>query len=112
METFSGSSNHCVSIPKELNIHTVSTVADEFSQLSENGVKNLLLDMAEVKFIDSTGLALLVKAYRQVVKQNGNLIMYSVDPTIQSFLELSRMTSLFTLVPDQQAAFALIQSKT
>jgi anti-anti-sigma factor len=55
----------------EFDAHTVPRLDDDVTALLDEPPRDLVVDMSEVAFIDSTGLAFLVKLYTHVVVEAG-----------------------------------------
>ncbi len=82
---------------------TVVTVNAEFLDASNNrdfkervtallpGVKHLLLDLGQVQFIDSTGLAALLTCLKQLSVQGGDMKVCSITSPVRALFELVKM---------------------
>ncbi len=73
--------------------------AEEFKfSLSEeinNGVKNLVVDLSDCDYIDSTFLGTLVVTLKKVTAQGGDLRLIGFKPAVRSMFELTRMYRVF-----------------
>ncbi|MDZ8223734.1 MULTISPECIES: STAS domain-containing protein [unclassified Nostoc] len=74
----------------------------EISGILANGVDILLLDMKEVKFIDSSGLGALVSAMQMVRNANGKLFVCSINDQVRMLFELTKMDRIFQSFADQE----------
>jgi anti-anti-sigma factor len=79
----------------EIDIGTADQVADAVSAALSAGQKRVLLDFAQVTFIDSSGLAALVKAHREA--DAGGATLALVQPTPQT-LKLIQVLGLDQLL--------------
>ena len=67
--------------------------------------RDVLVDLAEVRYIDSSGVASLVEAL-QVARRNGTgFALLSVSPAALRVLELARLDTVFAIHPSLEAAF-------
>ncbi|MDZ8187427.1 MAG: STAS domain-containing protein [Nostoc sp. ChiSLP02] len=73
----------------------------EVSSIVENGANILLLDLKEVKFIDSSGLGALVSAMQIVRNANGRLCVCSINDQVRMLFELTKMDRIFQTFADQ-----------
>ncbi|AUB44034.1 Anti-anti-sigma regulatory factor (plasmid) [Nostoc flagelliforme CCNUN1] len=73
----------------------------EISGILANGADILLLDMKEVKFIDSSGLGALVSAMQMVRNANGKLFVCSISDQVRMLFELTKMDRIFQTFADQ-----------
>lgn len=74
-------------------------VADEFRKtldrhLQANPVKNLLLDLKGVSFLDSSGLGVILGRYKRLSRSGGRVAITGVQPAVRRVLELGGVTSL------------------
>ncbi len=84
--------------------------ADEAKAALKNAVAagqtHFVVDMADVNFIDSSGLSALVSGFKAAREQGGSLALASVGPQIQMALELTRLNRVFTVFDDVESALA------
>ncbi|MEH1836001.1 MAG: STAS domain-containing protein [Nostoc sp.] len=73
----------------------------EVSNIVDNGADILLLDMKEVKFIDSSGLGALVSAMQIVRNANSKLFVCSISDQVKMLFELTKMDRIFKTFADQ-----------
>ena len=69
----------------------------------ENRVK-LIIDMAGVDFIDSSGLGSLISSLRKVNEKQGDIKMVSLQKQVRSVFELTRLHCIFGIFDDVDAA--------
>jgi anti-sigma B factor antagonist len=65
------------------------------SNLEEN--KNLLVDLAKVSYIDSSGVASLVEGYQTAKKQSLSFGLVGVSDAAMSVLKLARLDQVFPI---------------
>ncbi|MEH1873560.1 STAS domain-containing protein [Nostoc sp.] len=73
----------------------------EISGILGNGADILLIDMKEVKFIDSSGLGALVSAMQMVRTANKKLFVCSISDQVRMLFELTKMDRIFQTFADQ-----------
>ncbi|WP_427157790.1 STAS domain-containing protein [Aliinostoc sp. HNIBRCY26] len=73
----------------------------EISEVLENGIEILLIDMKQVKFIDSSGLGSLVSAMQLVRNSNAKLFVCSINDQVRMLFELTKMDRVFQVFLDQ-----------
>jgi len=94
---------------ENLNAFISPDLKSEFIILRNEGVKNLVFDMNEVKYVDSSGLSSILTANR-LWKGQGLFILSEVnhDP-VKRLIEISRLDSILTIVPTTNEAIDLIK---
>jgi anti-anti-sigma factor len=73
----------------------------EVSNIVENGTDILLLDLKEVKFIDSSGLGALVSAMQMVRNANGKLFVCSISDQVRMLFELTKIDRILQTFVDR-----------
>lgn len=69
----------------------------ELKQFFENGTKDLVIDLKEVLFIDSSGLGVLVSGYKNAASQHGTLKLSNLQSQVKSMFELTRLHRVFDI---------------
>ena len=67
------------------------------------GHRRLALNLADVEFLDSSGLAALISAIKQI-GAGGGVALYGAKDTVLGLLRLTRMDSVFAIVADEKEA--------
>lgn len=77
---------------------------DKLIELADSVAKGVILNLEQVDFIDSSGLGLIVSLVKRVREQSADLSICSLSPQAQSLFELTRMTRIFSIHPDETSA--------
>jgi len=72
--------------------------------LLDRGERCILLNMAEVSYIDSSGLGDLVVSFLKVSKRNGQLKLLSLDDKHRDLLEMTRLIDVIRHFSDETEA--------
>ena len=84
---------------ENLNSLLAPDVKSEFVFLRNEGVKNLILDMSQVKYVDSSGLSAILTANR-LWNGFGAFVMTNVShPAVKKLIEISRLQTILNIVP-------------
>ena len=65
------------------------------TRLVEGGKKKILLNLAEVPYVDSAGLGEIVRCYTTVSKQGGRLKLINLTRKIQDLLAITKLLTVF-----------------
>jgi anti-sigma B factor antagonist len=82
----------------------VGDVRRRFELLAAPGETRVILNLAKVDFIDSTGLGTLVVGHSLMRDAGGAMKLLSVSKRTMELLVLSKLTTIFELFDDEQAA--------
>ena len=61
----------------------------------------LMIGMAGVTFIDSSGLSILVQAMKRCRERGGNLVIFSLQQNVRMIFELTRLDKAFDIFPGE-----------
>jgi len=86
-----------VTVTGELDLHTAPRLDDELSGLSERRAPKIIVDLADVPFIDSTALGVLVAAAKRSRTDGGLLILVTNDPRTLRVFEVTGLDRTFNL---------------
>ena len=78
---------------------TDSLRKDVDQALAEHNVNRLVFDLAEVDFIDSSGLGVILGRYKRVIDKGGTVYLAGAKPQVKKVLELSGLPRLMELYP-------------
>ena len=67
---------------------------------------DVLVDLSEVSYIDSSGIASLVEALQWAKRRGTDLCLIAVSPEALRVFELARLDKVFAIHPDMDAALA------
>ena len=79
----------------EVDIHTCAQLEEALLGLVGDGVSKVTLDLADVAFIDSSGLRALVVAHKALEEHNGSLVVANPSAMAARLLEVTGLKSLF-----------------
>jgi anti-sigma B factor antagonist len=82
---------------ERLDAHNSDELKTEISRQFESGTKNLLVDLKEVRFIDSSGLGVLVSGYKNASTHQGSIKLCSLQTQVKSMFELTRLHRVFDI---------------
>ncbi len=83
----------------------------EFMNLAQDGVKSLIVDMANVKYVDSSGLSALLVGNRSF-SESGVFVLYNVTDHVMKLISISQLDKVMTIVAGQEeAADAVLMSE-
>jgi anti-sigma B factor antagonist len=72
--------------------------------LLDKGNKKIVLNLAEVHYVDSSGVGELVKAHTTVRNQGGQLRLANLTQRLNDLLEMTRLSSVFDIDRDEASA--------
>ena len=73
--------------------------------LKDNG-KKIILNLANVNYIDSSGIGELVSTYTTVTNNGGQLKLLSLTKKIHELLQITKLLTVFQVFDSESAAIA------
>src|ERR1700735_757186 len=80
------------------------TLRDEVRKLLAAGQKKIVLNLAEVNYIDSSGLGELVSAYTAVKNAGGELKLLNLTSKVRDLLVITKLVTVFDVRDDAASA--------
>lgn len=69
--------------------------------------RKLIVDLASVGYMDSSGIATLVETMRNVRQNGGKLILCAMQNKVRSVFEIARLHTVFTIVANVDEGLAV-----
>jgi len=88
---------HEVQLLGELDMATAPQLRDELARLATDGSTLVTVDMANLAFIDSTGLSVLIGGLKRLRQQGGDMALRSPGPATRKVLEITGLTQVFAI---------------
>ncbi|QNI30194.1 STAS domain-containing protein [Alloacidobacterium dinghuense] len=79
---------------------------DAIRDLLAKGSKLILLNLADVNYIDSSGIGELVSAYTTVRNQGGELKLLNLTKKVHDLLQITKLYTVFDVKDDEASAIA------
>jgi len=73
-----------------------SALADVFKK-GTSGMKAVLIDLSQVRYMDSSGIATLVEAMQNCMKKKARLRLFELSPPVRDVFEMARLSSVFEI---------------
>ena len=77
---------------------------DQVRDLLSKGQKKILLNLADVTYIDSSGIGELVSAFTTVRNQSGELKLLNLTKKVHDLLQITKLYTVFDVKDDETAA--------
>jgi anti-sigma B factor antagonist len=82
------------------------TIRDAVRDALAKGSKNIVLNLADVSYIDSSGLGELVSAYTSVKNSGGELKLLNLTSKVHDLLQITKLYTVFDVKDDEASAIA------
>lgn len=90
-----------VSLNGEIDIYNAPQLKENLHKLLEQHEGNIIMDCEDLKYIDSTGLGVLISALGRVKQYNGDFIIKHLKPYIHKIFVITGLDKIFTIEVQQ-----------
>ncbi len=90
----------------EINISTSPDLKKHFEKLA---AKKVVVDLTEVGYVDSSGLATLVEMLKKTKSQGGSLGLAGMSEKVRSLFEITKLDKLFPIFASQEEAVTRVK---
>ena len=80
------------------------------TRLSDSGKTKILLNLADVPYVDSAGLGEIVRTYTTVSRKGGKLKLLNLTKKIQDLLSITKLLTVFETYESESEAVRSYQS--
>jgi anti-sigma B factor antagonist len=95
-----------LSVEGELDIATAPRLISALNGAVQEALRSLVVDLSEVNFMDSTGLALLINAHRRLTRRSKGFAVVCPPGPLWRVFEVTDMVDTLHVCPDRTSARA------
>jgi anti-sigma B factor antagonist len=90
---------------ERIDAHNSTEFKEYILDLLKKGKINLIVQLGQVRFIDSSGLGALLAGFKNAQRKSGNLLLVNVQPQVLSMFEMTRLNRVFEIYSDLDEIF-------
>jgi len=83
----------------EMDLHISPLVEKSLASMIRKRPPHIVIDFSGVTFIDSSGLAVLIRAMQNVKEYGGKLTLSGITADVRPIFEMARLDQLFVIDP-------------
>ena len=95
---------HVIAVSGEIDLFTAPEFKQRMSAPIDEGRSNLIVDLSQTTFIDSSSLGVLIGAHRRLKSRRGRLVVACATDSILKTFRITGLDSVFSLVPSVEEA--------
>lgn len=99
-----------ITTDERLDAVAAPQLKDMVKKLAEEHKMKLIIDLAQTRFIDSSGCGALVASLRALLKNNGDMKIARPSPQAKTLFQLTRLHRVFEIYDDVEGARASFKS--
>ena len=93
-----------VDLKGEVDLYNSPSLRTEFSNLLKKKEKAILINLKQVNYIDSSGLATFVELLQKMSAYGGKLKLSGLGRSIKNVFEVSRLDGVFSILDSEAGA--------
>ena len=93
-----------VDLSGEVDFYNSSKVREKFINLVKQKRKAILINLGEVTYIDSSGLATLIELMQKLNGYGGKLKLAGLSQSVRNIFEVSKLTDVFSIYQGEREA--------
>ena len=97
LETKEMNGHAVVAVSGEVDVFTAPKLREQLIDLVDQGSYNIVVDLSDVEFLDSTGLGVLVAGLKRVKTHEGTLKIVSTKDKILKIFRITGLTRIFPI---------------
>lgn len=95
-----------------LTFFEVGVLRENVSRLLGEGHKHIVLNLSELKYLDSSGIGELARIYVMVLKSGGEMKVVGLSRNIEEILKVTHLYQVFPEFPNEEAALQSFTGST
>jgi anti-sigma B factor antagonist len=84
----------------KLDSNVAPSLKSELVVLNADGVKNIIIDLSQTRYCDSSGLSAILVANRLCKNSHGSLIICSLQENVSKLISISQLDSILNIAPN------------
>jgi anti-sigma B factor antagonist len=95
-----------VGLEGEVDLYHSPALKQKLAEVAKKKPGCVILNFAEVKYIDSSGLATIIDLYQQMKAYGGKLALIGLSVQVRSVFEVARLHQVFAIYDSEEQAVA------
>ena len=95
---------YVVELAGEIDVYTSPKVKDAITELIDQGHYNLVINLEKVRYIDSTGLGVLIGGLKRVREHGGSVSLVCTNPQIKKIFDITGLVKIFGIFDSEPSA--------
>lgn len=105
-ESMTRTQSNILPLDGEIDLHVSPEIAKSLRAMIEGKPRQLVVDMKNVTYVDSSGLAVLIEGMQNVQKYGGKFGLAGVQEDVKHVFDIARLDQVFEIYPDVDTALA------
>jgi anti-sigma B factor antagonist len=99
-------SKNVLPLEGEIDLHVSPRVSERLGEIIKPKPSRVVVDLARVTYIDSSGLAVLISGMQDVEDYGGRFAIAGLQENVRTIFETARLDKVFLMYPHVDAALS------
>ena len=90
----------------EIDLHVSPEVAESLRTITAKKPKQVVVDLAKVTYLDSSGLAVLIEGMQNVQEYGGKFAVAGLQESVKHIFDIARLDQVFRIFPTVDEALS------
>ena len=99
-----------IEVQGEIDVYTSSWVKEAVADFIQKGNYNIIINLEEVRYIDSTGLGVLIGALKRVREKDGTISLICTNPQIKKIFNITGLVKIFQIYKSEEEAIQTLKA--
>ena len=98
-------------IAEKLDTMVAPTLKSELVLLNTDGVQNIIIDLSQSRYCDSSGLSAILVANRLCKNSGGTLVITGLQEAVKNLITISQLDSILNIADTLEDSIELLKEK-
>lgn len=98
-----------IELTGEVDAYTSARFREVMLEVVDTHGARIVISMAEVDYIDSSGLGALVGGLKRVSERDGKIVIVCTKPQVRKVFEITGLEKVFPIFDSEEAAIAAVR---
>ncbi len=95
---------HVLHLSGEIDLNEKPKVMAQLDPLLDNRSNPIVIDLSEVTYVDSSGIAIFIDALQRARQYGGRIGLTSLRENVRMVFEIAKLDQVFQIYPDRETA--------
>ncbi len=100
-----------IEVAGEVDVYTATELREALNEVIDNGQNHIIVNMQNVKYMDSSGFGTLLSAMKRVRPIGGSVNLVRCNNAIERMLKITRLNTVFQMHGSLEEALSEIKEK-
>jgi anti-anti-sigma factor len=93
-----------------MNKTQIQPVLEDIEHFSTEGINKIIISLAEIEYLNSTGLSILINIFTQARSKGGEVIITNIPEKVKQLLVITKLNSIFNIEETVESAKKILIS--